>query len=157
MKSFALVDFITHLAKIELATTLLSESILEAGAQTIEERAKEKIGAYQEAAGPFGAWSELADSTKKDRLAQGYTENDPLLRSGSLRDSIEHEVSGDEAIVGSKSDTALYQEVGTDKIPPRSFLGGAAFEEAKNIEKLAGRKIFSALIGENIKSLPVNS
>jgi len=91
----------------------------------IEETAKEEIGMYQPAVGPFEAWVPLAASTKADRVRQGYTEDDPLLRSGELRDSIESEVVGLAAIVGTKSQIGLWQEIGTDRIPPRPFIGPA--------------------------------
>ena len=91
----------------------------------IEETAKEEIGVYQPAYGPFDAWAPLAASTKADRVRSGYTEDDPLLRSGVLRDSIESEVVGLAAIVGTKKQIGLWQEVGTARIPPRPFIGPA--------------------------------
>ena len=91
----------------------------------IEETAKEELGVYQPAVGPFEAWSPLAESTKADRARAGYAEDEPLLRSGSLRNSIESEVIGLAAIVGTKSEIGLWQEVGTDRIPPRPFIGPA--------------------------------
>jgi len=91
----------------------------------IEEMAKEEIGVYQPAYGPFDAWAPLAESTKADRVRQGYSEDEPLLRSGELRDSIESEVVGLAAIVGIKSDIGLWQEVGTERIPPRPIIGPA--------------------------------
>ncbi|TPE14900.1 hypothetical protein FJP62_14310 [Pantoea vagans] len=91
----------------------------------IEETAKEEIGIYQPAYGPFDAWAPLAESTKADRVRQGYSEDEPLLRSGELRDSIGSEVVGLAAIVGTKSEIGLWQEVGTAHIPPRPFIGPA--------------------------------
>lgn len=89
----------------------------------IEETAKEEIGIYQPAYGPFDAWAPLAESTKADRVRQGYSEDEPLLRSGELRDSIQSEVVGLAAIVGTKSEIGFWQEVGTEHIPPRPFIG----------------------------------
>lgn len=91
----------------------------------IEETAKEEIGVYQPAYGPFDAWVPLAESTKAERIRQGYSEDEPLLRSGELRDSIESEVVGLAAIVGTKSEIGLWQEVGTSHTPPRPFIGPA--------------------------------
>lgn len=91
----------------------------------IEETAKEEIGVYQPAVGPFEAWAPLAASTKAERVRLGYIEDEPLLRSGQLRDSIESEVVGLAAIIGTKSEIGLWQEVGTDHIPPRPFIGPA--------------------------------
>ncbi len=94
-------------------------------AEEIEAAAKEELGVYQPATGPFNAWDPLADSTMNDRINQGYPADEPLLRSGELRDSIQHEVQGLAAIVGTKSPIGLWQEVGTDRIPPRPFIGPA--------------------------------
>lgn len=91
----------------------------------IEETAKEEIGVYQPAYGPFDAWAPLAESTKADRIRQGYSEDEPLFRSGELKDSIESEIVGLAAIVGTKSEIGLWQEVGTASIPPRPFIGPA--------------------------------
>lgn len=89
-----------------------------------EEVAKQSIGTYE-----FG-WPQLAASTQTDRASKGYAPNDPLLREGGLRDSIESQAEltpyGAEGAVGSASMIAVYQEMGTSRgIPPRSFLGEA--------------------------------
>jgi len=113
----------------------------------IEETAKEEIGVYQPAYGPFEAWAPLAESTKADRVRQGYTEDDPLLRSGELRDSIESEVVGLAAIVGTKIQIGFWQEVGTENIPPRPFIGPAyvrKFDPLMNAIGLAISKGFKA-------------
>lgn len=84
--------------------------------------AKQAIGTYE-----FG-WPQLAASTQADREAKGYPANEPLLREGELRASIESQTEltpyGAEGVVGSASMIAVYQEMGTSRgIPPRSFLG----------------------------------
>lgn len=107
----------------------------------IEETAKEEIGVYQPAVGPFEAWSPLAESTKADRLRLGYTEDDPLLRSGELKSSIESEVVGLAAIVGTKSEIGLWQEVGTDRIPPRPFIGPAYVRKIDSLMESIGLAI----------------
>lgn len=110
-------------ASARIATEL--EVVFRVIVKEIKETAKEEIGVYQPAVGPFDAWAPLATSTKADRVRQGYTEDDPLLRSGELRNSIESEVVGLAAIVGTKSQIGFWQEIGTDRIPPRPFIGPA--------------------------------
>ena len=119
----AFAEFLTRVMEHEPAA--LHEGVT-AGATVVRDEARAEIGHYQSAAAPFAAWKELADSTKADRSRKGFPDNNPLLRTGGLRDSIEVVVHGAEASVGSNSKIALYQEVGTARIPPRSFLGGAA-------------------------------
>ncbi|TPV31074.1 hypothetical protein [Pantoea anthophila] len=107
----------------------------------IEETAKEEIGVYQPAYGPFDAWAPLAESTKADRVRRGYSEDEPLLRSGELRDSIESEVVGLAAVVGTKSLIGLWQEVGTDCIPPRPFIGPSYMRKIDPLMESIGRAI----------------
>src|SRR5690348_1384126 len=66
----------------EVHTTLVE------GAEVIAKDARDKLGHYQGEVGPYPAWAPLSPSTQADRVAKGYTPNDPLLRSGDLRDSI---------------------------------------------------------------------
>ncbi|MCX2905211.1 hypothetical protein MI048_08485 [Pantoea agglomerans] len=118
---------------------------LEAGfriiVKEIEETAKKEIGVYQPAYGPFDAWAPLAESTKHDRIRQGYSEDEPLLRSGELRESIQSEVMGLAAIVGTKSEIGLWQEVGTAHIPPRPFIGPAYFRKIDPLMESIGGAI----------------
>jgi hypothetical protein len=151
MKSFdSFGGMAVHLLGVAASQVELNQKLLERAAVIIEKRAKEKIGEYQQQSGPFMEWADLAESTERDREAKGYPDDEPLLRTGEMRDSIEHKVIGMEAHVGSDSDIAVYQELGTEKIPPRSFLGGAAFEKAQNIEKLVGENVALSLAGEGV-------
>lgn len=151
MKEFgSLTDLIAHLATLEVAQHAADHAALEKCARVVEKRAKDKIGEYQQEAGPFAAWAELADATKADRSRHGYPEDDPLLRTGGLRDSIEHTVQDSVAQVGSNSDIAVYQELGTAHIPPRSFLGGAMAEKLDDVKKIIGESAVAALVGEQV-------
>ena len=53
---------------------------LEVGAEMIEKEAKRPIGTYD------AGWQPLAESTKRDRVAKGFAEDEPLLRTGEMRD-----------------------------------------------------------------------
>ena len=130
--------FAAHLLTREVAIAASLRAGLGHVAREIEKTAKEEIGTYQPEAGPFPAWPALAEATVDDRIRQGYSPDEPLLRTGELRDSISHEVSGLEAVIGSTSDIALYQELGTSSIPPRPFLGPAAFRNKHKIIEAVG-------------------
>lgn len=134
----ALADHFAMLAA-KLPTVMHSE--LDAAGEAIEKRAKQKIGEYQQAAGPFRAWEQLADSTKADRRRKGFPENEPLLRTGHMRGTIEHKREGKAVHVGSDDPIVDYQERGTNRIPPRSFLGGALFELAHELHRKFTRRI----------------
>ena len=80
----------------------------------------------------------------------GFHPNEPLLRTGELRDSISTTAPVDEGravcgYVGSKNPIAKYQELGTPRIPPRPFLGGAVFAKEKEILDAIGGHFFSVV------------
>ncbi len=79
--------FVDHLAKLPVAIHVAEKVGLEAATVLLRDKAKESLGTYQEAVGPLPAWRELAQSTQAERSLKGYTPNDPLLRTGDLRDS----------------------------------------------------------------------
>ncbi|MFO0949564.1 MAG: hypothetical protein U0835_00135 [Isosphaeraceae bacterium] len=145
-----LLELAAKFGEIALRQHEMERSALEKAAIIVEKRAKEKVGEYQDQAGPFIAWPELADATKEDRLRKGFTENDPGLRTGEMRDSIEHVVEGDEAQVGSNDDKLVYFELGTSKQPPRSVLGGAVVDEMDRIIAIVGDHAATALIGKGV-------
>jgi phage gpG-like protein len=136
MASFA--DVAARIASMAAAMKDTQADVLDEMATRIQERAKAKIGHYQDEAGPFNGWSQLKKSTQQDRSRHGYGANDPLLRTGDLRDSIKKAIYGSFAVVGSDSMIAVYQELGTHgpgvdpatgyHVPPRPFLGPAAYE-----------------------------
>jgi phage gpG-like protein len=110
---------------------------LEKAAVMVEEEAKSVIGTYE-----YG-WPSLAESTLKRKAA-----DTPLLETGEMRDSIEHTVTHDLATIGSDNDKALWQELGTSRIPPRSFLGGALSHKADEIVDKIGQDIVKVIEGK---------
>jgi phage gpG-like protein len=151
MRTFnSLGSFAAHLLSRDAAVAFAMQSGLEAVAQRVRDTAREELGTYQPAIGHFDAWPELADSTKADRVAKGFSENDPLLRSGELRESIKAAHNRTEAIVGSDSDVALYQELGTNRIPARPFLGPAVLHNEDFIKRVLGRAFVAGFLGENV-------
>jgi len=148
--NLSLAEMALQFATADARLLVALEHGLEKAAAKIDKAARDKIGEYQDANGMHDAWPELADSTKKERSRLGFTENDPLLRTGELRDSISHETDGHlTAIIGSTSDIAVYQELGTDKIPPRPFLGSAAYEHIDDVKKLVGGAVITGIVGGN--------
>jgi phage gpG-like protein len=109
-------------------------------AQMIAEEAKRVLGSYDY------DWPQLAPATQADRVQAGFAANEPLLRTGELRDSIEYKVTSDHtAEVGSNLDVAVFQELGTIHIPPRSFLAAAAAHKGEDAAKVAGKIIANAI------------
>ncbi|MBB3258223.1 HK97 gp10 family phage protein [Paraburkholderia bannensis] len=152
MKTFkSLTDFsLFAAAALPVITLAEMKRGLEHCATVVEHTAKQEIGTYQDAVGPFSAWPQLADSTQEERERLGFTPNDPLLRKGDLRDSIEHETEQLRAVIGSKSDIAAYQEFGTNRIPPRPFMGPAVIHNEKLIVKILGGAVARGISGGHI-------
>lgn len=150
MAEMGLLGFIQHLVGATVRIAEEEHKALERAARIVEAEAKHEIGTYQDTAGQFVQWAELADSTKQQRARLGFAENDPLLRTGELRDSIGHAVGDKEAVVGSDSQIAEWQELGTKTIPPRSFLGGAAYRKREEVAKELGRSAVMGLVGSGV-------
>lgn len=145
-------SFMVHFAASVRAVDIATHKALDKAATIIEKDAKNRIGHYQEAEGPHPAWAPLADSTIEERSRLGFTPDDPLLRTGKLRDSIQSEIrtvanydSTQEAIIGSKLEVAEIQEFGTSRIPARPFLGPAAFANKDKIQNLLGEAVVKGL------------
>jgi len=166
MGFLSIVDAMGRIERAAVEMEIMEHEVLEHAAKLIQKGAKAQIGHYlTEDDGKFGPWLPLAESTAEDKEKQGYAPPDnPLLRTGDMRDSIEYTVGGSEAAVGSNSDIALYQEMGTHgpgvgpsgfHVPPRSFLGSTAFREKDNIGKMIGYSMVTALIGGNAKPISI--
>lgn len=130
--------------KVMLAARLA----LDGAAKLVAQDAKERIGEYQQATGPFPAWEPLAQDTEAEKARLGYPLDAPLLRDGDLRDSIVTELSGNEAVIGTADPVAAFQEFGTPDIPPRPFLGPAAFSNREEIREMIGAAVAGALAGK---------
>lgn len=148
MREFSsLGKFADHLLALQVTELVALNRGLEQCAQLVEATAKAEIGVYQDAIGNFPAWDELADSTKKDRVSKGFSENDPLLRSGELQDSISHKTELVETTIGSTDEVMVYQELGTPTIPPRPVLGPAVVRNEHKIRRILGEAAVSGLLG----------
>lgn len=135
---------------------------LEKACAMLEKEAKRVIGTYD-----YG-WPQLAGRTQRDRERQGFPPNEPLLRSGELRDAIEHQIvsehEGEVGVPSGESHTdynggstapevgqiALWQEMGTSTIPPRPFLAGAAAHKGEEAAEIVGEAIYMALAGKKL-------
>jgi hypothetical protein len=69
-----------------------------------------------------------------------------------LRASIEWQAHGLEGAVGSNNDKAVWHELGTSRLPPRSFLMGAAVKMEDKIHKMAGRAVVALIAGGSLHS-----
>jgi HK97 gp10 family phage protein len=144
MTIYTPLGFAEKLVKLVVAEEFALHEGLKVVAKGIEKTAKKEIGHYQSAVGEFPAWAQLAESTEREKERLGYNRNEPLLRTGDLRDSIQHEVEGFEAVIGSKSQVMVYHEFGTVKMPARPVIGPAAYRNKEKIKRILGE---AAVIG----------
>lgn len=159
-KTFA--GFARHLDRLAAFAPEVIDSIAERAGEGIRDAAVAKLGHYQGASGPFEAWAPLSPWTQIDRQAQGFTANDPLLRSGQLSQAITMTVTHNGAVIGVKpgphtepnghtedvGEIAINMELG-GVAPPRPFLGPAAFESKKKVGRMAGIALIAWLTGRN--------
>lgn len=114
---------------------------------TVLVEAQTSLGEYQQASGPFAAWPQLAAATMEDRQRKGYTPDEPLHRSGDMRRSLEWTIKGHVGHVGTDNPYAEFMELGTTKVPARSFLGAAAFRKEYVIHKMFAKAAANVLGG----------
>src|SRR6476620_4218635 len=127
MKVFDLIGFAAQMRAVDHDLEALGPKIVERACQIVQKKAQSAIGKEHE------LWAPLAESTITDKASHGFATPKPLLRTGELRDSIEYTVHGNQGAVGSNLDIAVYQELGTSRIPPRSFLVSSAIASEDKI------------------------
>lgn len=150
MSDFTLESMAAHLGALAVEMHEIEQHALTKAGEIVKEEVVSEFGTYQGAAGPFAAWAPLKQATI-DRKATG---DSPLLETGELRDSIGVIITEHEAHIGSNEDKAVWQELGTDKIPPRSFLGGGAVRATPDVLKAIGGELHGFLIGGgSVKSI----
>lgn len=145
MTEFTPRAFAAFLRTAAVAVEATGHLVLDRAAAQIERTAKAKFGHYQPGAESYPAWAPLKEATKEDRARQGYPADEPLLRSGDLRDSTSRAVARDTAVIGSTSEIAVYHELGDAKLPPRPVFGPSAVENAKAIEASFGVGLVAAM------------
>lgn len=129
-----IAEFGALLAGMGAALHEAESELVKEVAQHVAETAKGLLGHEQP------EWPPLAESTLEDKRRHGYPVPSPLLRTGEhIRDTIEvsepeRENGAMTCYVGSSSKIALYQELGTTRIPPRPFLGLAVDKEREKFE-----------------------
>lgn len=138
-------QFARHLERAAIRARNELDIPTEAVMVVVEAQAREVIGTYR-----LG-WQELAAATQADRVAKGYPADEPLLRTGQLAASIEHKAElapgGAEGLVYSEDKIALYQEIGTSRIPPRSFLYHTLVNSTPTISSAFGKFAIQILTG----------
>lgn len=146
--NFTPEDFLRFLEERQRAIPAAQEAGLNATGERMEKAARDLLGEYQrEETGPFAPWAELSDVTKERRTAAGFSENDPGLASGAMRESIKHRVDGHTVTIGTDDPHAVWFEDGSTRQPPRPFLSLALWKHGKEEAEHMARKVFGAVTG----------
>jgi phage gpG-like protein len=143
MKVFSILEFLAEIPAIERDLHASGPKIIEEACKIVQRKAKSTIGKNNYNIG----WAPIAESTRADKAKHGYAVPAPLLRTGELRDSIEYTLSHNEGCVGTDDPIAPYQEFGTSRIPPRSFLVSSAIASEDKIRRMATATTIAALSG----------
>ncbi|MFC2248735.1 hypothetical protein ACETRX_03835 [Labrys portucalensis] len=141
MAELTLVSFAALLTQVVESLPAARHEALEQAAVVVEKESKRVIGTYE-----YG-WRQLRESTQDGRASAGFPPNEPLLVTGELRESIEHNSDTNDAHIGSNNEKAIWQELGTTGIPPRSFLAMAAARKEKEVVDILGGAGYQLLIG----------
>ena len=141
---YSLVGMAAKLAAVAVETEIASHHALAAAATIVRAAARDAIG------NPNNGydWPPLAESTLARKDA-----NTPLYETGKLRDSIEITMGFRRAWVGSNEDNAVWQEFGTDRIPPRSFIRLAGVESEDAIHEITTATVGRAFAGHKAGSV----
>jgi HK97 gp10 family phage protein len=138
-KEFTLGQFIVHFSGNSNKITHNIHKIVIKGTKLVEKEAKNLIGKHHP------EWTDLSDVTKERRAQLGFPADEPELMTGALRDSIRSRVKGLKGHIGSNSQIAVYQEFGTDKMPPRPILSLALRRKRKTIRTMVGKDLIAAI------------
>ena len=143
MREFTLLGFVAHLHALEQDMHELGPAIVARACEMVAAHVKKQFGKQHE------LWPEL----KPETIARKLHGNTPLLETGELRASIEWTASGLEGQVGSNNDKAVWHELGTSHVPPRSFLASSAISMEERVHKMAERAVVAVLMGRGLHSV----
>ncbi|HQT62543.1 hypothetical protein [Acidiphilium sp.] len=163
MKMLSILEAVGEFERLALGFAAAQHEALDDAAKIVQGRAKQIIGHYQTETGPFDQWSPLAASTVQEKERLGYAPPDnPLKRTGEMQASIERSADAERAYVGSDEDKALWQEMGTHgpgvgpsgyHVPPRSFLGAAAFQLEDKVAEIVTEAAVAQIAGVSRKAI----
>ncbi|MGI4951191.1 MAG: hypothetical protein ACRYGM_05250 [Janthinobacterium lividum] len=146
MRSFPnIASFVRHLATVPAAVHEAQRHGEEEQGAVLVQTAHDMIGME------MPKWAALAESTVAEKRREGFTGRvsgtDPLYRTGELRLSISYRIEGSSLLLGATDPIAAYQEFGTDRIPPRPFIGATMFSRGHEAADRIALHMMSAFGG----------
>jgi phage gpG-like protein len=135
----SILEFVAKTKAIEQDMKGLGPAIVAKACEMVCAEAKRVIGEG------YPYWPALKPETLAHKMMAT-----PLLETGELRASIEWASHGLQGYVGSNNDKAIWHELGTSRIPARSFLQGAATRMEKKIYKMAEKAVVAVMMGKGL-------
>jgi hypothetical protein len=128
--AYTLAGFAARLIIAAEETKRGNEEGLEKAAVMLENHAKGLIGH------PNGEWPPLAESTLHKKGM-----NTPLLETGEMQASIQHNLDAHEAYIGSNDPKLKFSEYGTVHEPPRALIGLTAIQKGQEAAEIVGKSV----------------
>lgn len=153
-------DFVTFITEkcVPAIPGALHKAVSEVGDNVLQ-RTKHQIGHYLDGPEPGLPTTPLADETVGDRIARGFTPDDPGFRTGDMQRSYERSVSEKafrvETAIGSDDDKAFWFELGRGgktNQPPRPELSVAMRREEQHSVELVTNAVGSVMAGLHEKT-----
>lgn len=133
-QEFTEEQFLRHLEALPGRIKAAEEEALIVGSREILTEIFSEIGHYQRSdTGPLPIWEELAESTKEDRVEEGYPENRPGERTHEMEHAYSVKAEGNKIVVENPLEKARDFELGTSKQPPRPVIGVALYRKGLEI------------------------
>lgn len=139
MATFSLTSFAAVVTGMIVEVDHAMREALEEAGTIVQEEAQRVIGTYDY------NWTPLSPYTLARKSA-----DTPLLETGEMRESIQHEVNGNiipglRVYIGSDNMKAVWHEFGTSRIPARPFLRGALDHTIRDIVHRTGRRVHTRM------------
>jgi len=145
------LDAANFLTGIKMRLEENSKKALTKVGRVVSEESKRVLGTYD-----YG-WPRLQPETIKHKA----TGDSPLLETGELRESIGYTVDEENhtVAIGTNDPNGKFMELGTSRIPPRSFLVAAAMAKEAEIQEILGRDRIEQAVKESkeAKGLPTGA
>ncbi len=153
MKFSSIPQFLDFLRTRPGAVEAAQKRGLEAAGRMFQTTARDMIGEE------IPDWADLAASTVEEKQRLGFTDRisptDPLYRTGELRASIRSVVDGSRVTLGTDDPVGEWQEFGTQRMPPRPFIGPAVHNDYRDAAELIANYELGAAMGLNGPLKPI--
>jgi hypothetical protein len=127
-----------HMRKAAAKLPKAIEKELDTQGALILTEIKAKFGTYQ------AGWPQLAEVTQEQRTKLGFSPNDPLFRSGDLRDAVKAERTDFKLFIGIKDGAVTLEAPGSKPVDAALVLG--VHESGTTDGRVPARPVFGPVV-----------